>query len=284
MHARTVSSEGERCPGEHVGTVLSVLLGSYMHRLVARRRAHHRRVSLGQSLVELALVLPLLMLLLLFGLDFGRVFLGYVNLNNSAKIAANFAAQNPTAWNTTPDADDLVAQAEYQRLVTTDATGTNCALPSPVPTPSFPNGTGIGSPASVGITCVFTLITPVIGDIVGDSLNVSASSAFPIRSGLIGGIPVVAGTPSPTPSPTPVATPTPTPTATPTPTPIPTCTVPNLTDNNTANAQSEWSGAGFSGSLIFNPSVPPNYNINWQSVSAGTSALCTSNMMVRPTP
>ncbi len=218
-------------------------------------------------------MLPLLMLMLLFGLDFGRVFLGYVNLANTTKVAANFAAQNPTAWNATPDADDLAVQAEYQRLVTTDATGTNCALPSPIPTPSFPGGTGVGSPASVGISCVFTLITPLIGDIVGDSLDVSASSAFPIRSGVIGGIPVVVG--SPTPEPTPVPTPSPSPEATPSPTPIPVCTVPDLTDNNTANAQSEWSGAGFTGVLMFDPLVPPNYNIDRQSVPSGSTVECT---------
>lgn len=248
-----------------------------MQRFKPRLRFRRRNRKNGQSLVELALVLPLLMLLLLFGLDFGRVFLGYVNLNNSTKIAANFAAQNPTAWNATPDANDLVVQAEYQRLVTTDATGTNCALPSPIPTPSFPSGTGIGSPASVGITCAFSLITPVIGDIVGDSLNVSASSAFPIRSGVIGGIPVVVVVPTPTP--TPVGTPTPTPVASATPTP---CTVPDLTNNNTANAQSEWSGAGFTGSLLFNPLVPPNYNINVQTVASGTSVECTTSITVRP--
>ena len=245
-----------------------------MSRLTPRVRLH-RRTRSGQSLVELALVMPLMMLLLLFGLDFGRVFLGYVNLSNTTKIAANFAAQNPTAWNAAPDADDLLIQAEYQRLVTTDATGTNCTLPSPIPTPAFPGGTGIGSPATVGITCVFSLITPVIGDIVGDSLDVSASAAFPIRSGVISGIPVVVGVPTPTPTPTPVATPV----ATPTP---PTCTVPDLTDNNSANAQTEWSNAGFSGSLVFNPLVPPNYNIHYQSASAGTSESCTANISVAP--
>ncbi len=224
------------------------------------------------------------MLMLLFGLDFGRVFLGYVNLNNVAKVAANFAAQNPTAWNAAPNANDLAVQAEYQRLVTTDATGTNCTLPSPIPTPAFPTGTAIGSPASVGISCSFRPITPVIGDIVGSSLIVSASSAFPIRSGVVQGIPVVAGSPTPTPTPTPVATPTPTPvpTASPTPTPVPTCTVPNLMNSNTASAGRAWSDARFTGLLIFNPLVPPNYNIRTQSLASGTSVPCNSNITVTP--
>ncbi len=60
-----------------------------------RRRRRHRR---GQSLVEFALVLPVLMLLLLIGIDFGRVFLGWVTLNNVVRDGANFAALHPTAW------------------------------------------------------------------------------------------------------------------------------------------------------------------------------------------
>lgn len=224
-----------------------------------------------------------MLLLLLFGLDFGRVFVGYVNLTNSARIAANFAAQNPNAWGANPDA---TAQAEYQRLVTADGSDTNCALPSPVPTPAFPNGNGIGSPASVSLTCQFRLITPVIGAIVGNSLNVSASAAYPIRSGLILGIPITAALPTPTPSPTPA--PTPTPVGTPTPTPLATptpamCTVPNLIGRNTRQADQYWGtggqGAGFTTPVIFNPAVGNgnnnNYNIGHQSLSPGQSMPCS---------
>ena len=49
----------------------------------------------GQSIVEFALVLPVLLFLLLMGLDFGRVFLGWVNLNNAARVGANYAALYP---------------------------------------------------------------------------------------------------------------------------------------------------------------------------------------------
>jgi Flp pilus assembly protein TadG len=252
------------------------------------RTRFHRRSRSGQSLVELALVLPVVMLLLLVGLDFGRVFLGYVNLGNSTKVAANFAAQNPSAWNATPDAADLAVQAEYQRLVTADATGTNCTMPTPIPTPTFPSGISIGSPASVRMTCNFSLITPVIGAIVGNSLAVSASAAFPIRAGIINGIPVAPGTPTPTPTATPAPTPTPTatptvpPGPTPTPSPVPSCTVPDLTHANSANADRDWADAHFTGLLIYNPLVPPNYNIDHQSLPAGSSVPCNSNITVTP--
>ena len=149
----------------------------------ARGRSRGR----GQSLVEFALILPLLLVLLAFGLDLGRVFLGWVNLNNSVKVAATYAAQNPNAWvSGTPNARTI----EYQRLVTADADVINCDMPSPIPNPTFPSGRDIGDPAKVAVTCRFHLITPILSFVLGNGLDVSASSAFPIRSGVINGIPV----------------------------------------------------------------------------------------------
>ena len=149
-------------------------------------RRRHR--SCGQSLVEFALVLPLMLLLLLIGIDFGRVFLGWVNLNNAVRVAANYAAMNPNvAWGT---------GSKYQHLVTTDAAGINCALPALVPAPTFPNGTALGEPAQVSITCDFSLITPIISNVIGNPLHVTSSAAFPIRFGVIANIPTGSTLPS----------------------------------------------------------------------------------------
>src|SRR4051794_29136964 len=95
--------------------------------------------SRGQSLVEFALILPFMLIMLAFALDLGRVFLGWVNLNNSVRVAANYAAQNPNGWNVPgPSA----VKTEYQRLVTADADVINCDMPSPVPDPTFVAGPG----------------------------------------------------------------------------------------------------------------------------------------------
>ena len=63
----------------------------------AQPPSRRRRRTRGQSLVEFALVLPILLFLTLVALDFGRIFLGYINIQNMARIAANFAANNPNA-------------------------------------------------------------------------------------------------------------------------------------------------------------------------------------------
>lgn len=165
-------------------------------RLARARRATTGRLGSGQSLVEFALVLPIVLLILLLALDFGRTYLGYINLQNMARIAANYAANNPTAnWGSSTD-PTVVA---YKNQVINDARASNCALPvvsgAPVvPLPVFADHTGngttkdVGDTASVGLTCSFRILTPIISGIVGTNgdLPVSASAEFPVKSGLIG--------------------------------------------------------------------------------------------------
>jgi TadE-like protein len=255
----------------------------------AEAAPRRRPKSLGQSLAEFALTVPFALFMVLFGLDFGRVFLGWVSLNQAAREAANYAAMNPTAWSLPYN---LTAQAEYTRLVQAETTGINCVLQSPVPAPSFSSGTSIGAPATVAITCQFRLITPFIGLLLGNPIPVSASSAFPVRSGNIEGVPLESTTPSATPAPTaspgPTATPAPSgaptagPSATPAPSPTPAqCTVVSLLDLQTNKAAAAWLAGGFSGGVVFSPLVPPNYRIAWQSLTVGTTTLCTAGITVR---
>jgi PKD repeat protein len=154
------------------------------------RRPFRPRRPLGQSLAEFAIALPVLLLLMLIGLDFGRVYLGWVNLQNMARIAANYASSNPTAWVAPDDPIKQNIRATYANQVRNDAKATNCTLPvvsgvSVVPDPTFPTGSDIGDTASVSISCSFGVITPIISNAVGRVVTVSAASTFPIRTGLI---------------------------------------------------------------------------------------------------
>ena len=255
-------------------------------RLRPRRRFRLTLDPRGQSLVEFAISAPVVLLMILFGVDFGRVFLGWVTLSNAARAAANFAALNPTAWGGLPN---LAAQAEFSRLINAESTGINCTMPSPLPTPTFPNGNTIGSPAVVAITCRFSLITPIVANVLGNSIPVSVEASFPIRSGVIAGVPTSSNgtlpslppTTAPTPSVDPTATPFPTPSTAPTATP--TCTVPDYLNTNTSQATRTWTDAGFlANNLTFNPLVPPNYKIKHQSITAGTPVACTITMAVTP--
>lgn len=148
--------------------------------------------SRGQSLTELALILPVLLLLTVAALDFGRIYLGYVNVQNMARIAANYAANNPLAWGVTPD---TAIQDRYANQVREDASATNCTLPvsdgaAVIPPPTFidtdADGTTVmlGDAVRVRITCSFAVLTPLIGSVLGGSVAVTAESDFPVKAGM----------------------------------------------------------------------------------------------------
>jgi PKD repeat protein len=156
------------------------------------RRAVPGLSQRGQSLTELALILPLILLLTVAALDFGRIYLGYINVQNMARIAANYAANNPLAWGTAPDED---IQARYQSQVLEDSKANNCELPvvggkSVVPDPTFTDvnldgtATGLGDTVTVAINCDFAVITPMIGNILGGTVEVTAASNFPVKAGM----------------------------------------------------------------------------------------------------
>jgi PKD repeat protein len=164
-------------------------------RLLRHTDGHRHDRRRGQSLVEFAIVLPLMLFLTVIALDFGRVYLGWINLQSMSRIAANLAANNPTAWQGGGDAD---VQAKYQNQIRNDAAATNCRLPvvggvQTAPNPSFADSDGngaaddLGDSATVQLSCTFNLITPGIRDIFGGTIAVSASSVFPVKSGMTAG-------------------------------------------------------------------------------------------------
>ncbi len=189
-----------------------------MTRPMFRHRGDRSR-SRGQTVVEFALILPALVILLLFALDFGRAFLGWVSLNNAARVGANYAAMHPNDWNN---------GTEYADLMAANVSGINCTQTNAGAAPIFgPNKTP-GELVRVNLNCSFKILTPVISAVVGGTVNVSSSAAFPISSGCLAACPT--GPPAPPPPP-----------------PANNCrTVPVVKDLSVAGARDLWASAGFS--------------------------------------
>jgi PKD repeat protein len=140
-----------------------------------------------------------LLFLTLIALDFGRVYLGYINLQNMARIAANFAANNSSAWDATPNANDAKLKTKYYNQIIADAQAINCQLNDAngdgtinaddfTPTFTDRNGNGdatdLGDSGTVQIGCRFGVITPGIAAILGNSVKVAAASSFPVKTGM----------------------------------------------------------------------------------------------------
>ena len=126
------------------------------------------RTENGQSLVEFALVLPLLLILLLGILDFGRAVAAYNAVSNGARSGARVAIVDQN-----PDAIRMAVESEAIGLesVTVSFNGTYD------PDPACPR---IGCLIEVTVSTQYLPATPLIGNIVG-SFTVQSTSRMPIE-------------------------------------------------------------------------------------------------------
>jgi len=227
--------------------------------MVIRLPRRLRRSPRGQGLVEFAIILPFLMLVLLLGIDFGRVFFGWVGLANASRIGASFAAAHPDAWGTPGDATE---RDSYLDQILADANALNCTLPGTIPDPVFANGTDMGDPAQVTLSCDFSLITPVVSQLLGGTITIQADSIFPVRTGMIAGIPVGGELPDPS---------------------LPAgqlCDAPVFIGERVNTAQADWSAAGFAIPLIITRPPSGNYVIIRQEPAVGGQPVdCQTTVM-----
>ncbi len=116
--------------------------------------------------------------------------MGWIVLNNAARVGANYASLYAPAWNGGVNAS--TRQDAYEQLVAgarREAAGVFAGCDDEVvPSPAFPSGYEIGDYAVVELDCGFQPITPLIGEILssgGGTLPVGAKAVFPIRTGKI---------------------------------------------------------------------------------------------------
>jgi hypothetical protein len=230
---------------------------SFARDLLNRHVARRNRTR-GQALVEMAIILPLLAVFLVMAIDAGRMFFGWVALQNASRIGADYVASHADSW--TPPITVLKQrdQDRYKLLVAQDLQALGCQAGFVVPPPDFdPDGDGTddfsdGAPVRVELECPFPLLTPLASIFLGDPFTMHARSDFAINRTYVGGLPVLNPTPPP-----PGGGPTPSPTATPFPTPTPTpgtCVAPDFdgpTQVRRNQAQAMWTAAGFTTPLVF---------------------------------
>lgn len=171
------------------------------------RRRLPRHGQHGQSLVEFALVMPIIFLLIVAVFDMGRAVFAYTTLANAARQGARVAAVNQlypaesiTLCNESMPVEDPFPDGIptwSARACTASAatslgihpggvtvrysTPSGSSLACPVgPSPSTTTPFHVGCIASITVTYHWTAITPVIGNLMGD-IAMSATSQMPVE-------------------------------------------------------------------------------------------------------
>lgn len=132
------------------------------------RRRRGRDPRRGQSLVEFALILPILLILLVGLLDLGRAVAAYNSVSNGARSGARVAIvdQNLDAITTAVESEAFglpAVEVDFDGDIESD--------------PTCPR---IGCLIEVTVSTDYAPATPIIGNIVG-SFTVSSTSRMPIE-------------------------------------------------------------------------------------------------------
>lgn len=182
MQPRTDSRDGERCPGDSAWTVSSSM-GFSMYRLAIRLRAHRRNRTLGQSLVEFALILPVLLLFFAAALDLGRVFYANITLHNAAREGAFQAAVKPDSYQENQPCNQVTNRVVCR--VQNETTGSMIAIaPSDIDMTCSMAGCAhaAGSWVTVEVRGKFRLITPLLSVVFGgQELDLGSSAVAQIE-------------------------------------------------------------------------------------------------------
>jgi Flp pilus assembly protein TadG len=144
--------------------------------------------SRGQAAVEFAIIIPVLVLLLLAAVDFGRLFFTFVQLQNSAREGAAYAAANPIdsapgggIWTRAMLEKNSQGQGGEGAVAMAvscarGAVGSPAPSPSPIACADAPGGSGPGNTVTVTVTERFSFITPFVNDLTGNDLTLRGSA------------------------------------------------------------------------------------------------------------
>jgi Flp pilus assembly protein TadG len=239
-----------------------------------------RQRTQAQSMVEFALVVPLLFLFILGIIEMGYALLVYTSVQNAAREGARSAAVRPCPTSADTTAIQNATRSRLPALVDTSSI-------NPLIVYSVPAKPDFGTTVTVTVNYPFQLLDPLVQYYI-PQVNVNAVASRSITTGCDS---VIVEVPTLTPTPISTATPTtPTVTNTPTATSIPTATpcvqiVPDLvgmSTNGNPKAADAWAAAGFTGSV--NKHETGNWTVQSQSLLAGSSQPCSSSITVHNHP
>ncbi|MEW6771806.1 MAG: TadE/TadG family type IV pilus assembly protein [Bacillota bacterium] len=121
----------------------------------------------GQATVELALVLPILILILFGIMEFGRIFSAYLVITNAAREGARLAAVGASDTAIEQRVEDAAAGLDETKLTVT------------ITPPAA--GRVSGAEATVRVDYSVDLVTPVLSGIAPNPFPLTAQSAMRVE-------------------------------------------------------------------------------------------------------
>ncbi len=121
----------------------------------------------GQAMVELALILPVLLLIIMGIFEFGFMFNNYLTLSNVSREAARYASLGGT------DAEAVVRATEIAPNLDSDQL-------TIVITPSESNR-GRGDSLEVVVTYQYSLLTPFLDGIITNGIPLEAKTVMRVE-------------------------------------------------------------------------------------------------------
>jgi Flp pilus assembly protein TadG len=132
----------------------------------------------GVALVEFALILPFLAILVFGTIDLGRLYLLWNRVKNSAREGANYAQVN--SGQQKPFGGNCSDPNNVQYRARSESGSSSSGFTITV-TPTVPNGCDTLNPLTRGTNVTvtaqssLTLLTPLLGQLVGSPLTVKSS-------------------------------------------------------------------------------------------------------------
>lgn len=126
---------------------------------------HLFRDKRGQSLVELALVLPLVILILFGIIEFGRIFHSYLLITHASREGARVGIVGATNEEITQRVKDAAPLANADTITVTVQPNTKAARTS-------------GVALTVKVDYPVALVTPILADILPNSINLKAQTVM----------------------------------------------------------------------------------------------------------
>jgi Flp pilus assembly protein TadG len=249
-------------------------------RLLDRIIDRYRHRSLGQSMVEMAIVLPVLLLVVSGTIDLGRAYFTSVAIESASKEGAFYGARKPVCDTektgcTAPNTVEWHVQQELQGI--TDPTVNSICIATDGATKPVADCED-GDEYRVTVQAPFGLITPIVSNILGTgSLTLRADSTATVLTSF-----------SP-----PGSTPLPIPAASATPVPAGTCWVPDFVSAKVrkADVDSFWQDFSKFATTPNKVGGSGNWLVKGQSILPGTSMPCATTpitvsdvAMAAPTP